>query len=131
MKHFLLVTVAALALAACAAQPPATPAPSMPGMASMTPPPPPVATNSTANAVAVKEFAFTPAATTVKVGTTVTWTNQDQDAHTVTSTGSAGPLRSPTLQTGQSYRYTFTTPGTFDYLCTIHPFMTATVTVTP
>ncbi|WP_205624178.1 plastocyanin/azurin family copper-binding protein [Amycolatopsis vancoresmycina] len=40
-------------------------------------------------------------------------------------------MRSPTLQTGQSYQYTFSTPGTFEYLCTIHPFMTATVTVTP
>ncbi|WP_329046025.1 cupredoxin domain-containing protein [Amycolatopsis sp. NBC_01488] len=132
MKHFLLVTAAALALSACAASPPAAPAAppsSMPGMTGTAPPS--AAANSTANAVAIKDFAFAPAATTVKKGTTVTWTNQDQDAHTVTSTGSGGPLRSPTLQTGQSYRYTFTTAGTFEYLCTIHPFMTATVTVTP
>ncbi|MGW4525385.1 cupredoxin domain-containing protein [Amycolatopsis sp. NPDC004378] len=128
MKHFLLVTAAALTLTACAASPPAAPMTSMPGM---TPPSPTSAANSTANAVAIKDFAFAPAATTVKKGTTVTWTNQDQDAHTVTSTGSGGPLRSPTLQTGQSYQYTFGTPGTFEYLCTIHPFMTATVTVTP
>jgi plastocyanin len=129
-KHFLLVTAAALTLAACAAQPAAAPAPSMPAMAN-TAPPPSVPGNSTANAVAIKDFAFAPAATTVKVGTTVTWTNSDQDPHTVTSTGSGGPLRSPTLQTGQSYRYTFTKAGAFEYLCTIHPFMTATVTVTP
>ncbi|EFL07708.1 MULTISPECIES: cupredoxin domain-containing protein [Actinomycetes] len=135
MKHFLLVTAAALALTACAASPPAAPPPAATPMASMPgmtqPPSPPAAANSTANAVAIKDFAFAPAATTVKKGTTVTWTNQDQDAHTVTSTGSGGPLRSPTLQTGQSYQYTFSTPGTFEYLCTIHPFMTATVTVTP
>ncbi|WP_309235855.1 cupredoxin domain-containing protein [Amycolatopsis sp. SID8362] len=102
----------------------------MPPMPSAAPPPS-AAANSTTNTVAIKDFAFAPASTTVKKGTTVTWTNQDQDAHTVTSTGSGGPLRSPTLQTGQSYQYTFTTPGTFEYLCTIHPFMTATVTVTP
>ena len=135
MKHFVLATAAALTLAACTAQqpsPPAASAPSMPGMTAMTPPPSAgPAENATTNAVSIKEFAFTPASTTVKKGTTVTWTNQDQDAHTVTSTGSGGPLRSPTLQTGQSYQYTFTTPGTFEYLCTIHPFMTATVTVTP
>ncbi|WP_370937580.1 cupredoxin domain-containing protein [Amycolatopsis sp. cg13] len=135
MKHFLLITAAALALTACAASPPAAPPPAATPMASMpgmTPPPsPPAAANSTANAVAIKDFAFAPAATTVKKGTTVTWTNQDQDAHTVTSQGSGGPLRSPTLQTGQSYQYTFSTAGTFEYLCTIHPFMTATVTVTP
>jgi plastocyanin len=80
--------------------------------------------------VAIKGFAFAPAALIVKAGTTVTWTNQDADAHTVTSQGSGGPLNSAALSTGQSYSYTFTSPGTYAYLCTIHPFMTATVTVT-
>ncbi|NUP48221.1 MAG: cupredoxin family copper-binding protein [Catenulispora sp.] len=83
------------------------------------------------NAVAISGFAFGPAALTVKVGTTVTWTNKDSDAHTVTSQGSGGPLQSKALATGESYSYTFTAPGTYAYLCTIHPFMTATVTVTP
>lgn len=83
------------------------------------------------NAVSITNFAFSPAALTVKAGTTVTWTNKDSDAHTVTSQGSGGPLASAALATGQSYSYTFTKPGTYAYLCTIHPFMTATVTVTP
>ena len=83
------------------------------------------------NAVTIKNFAFAPAALTVKVGTTVTWTNQDSDAHTVTSQGSSSPLSSAALNTGQTYSYTFTKPGTYAYFCTIHPFMTATVTVTP
>ena len=83
------------------------------------------------NAVAITNFAFSPAALTVTAGTTVTWTNKDGDAHTVTSQGSGGPLASTALATGQSYSYTFTKPGTYAYLCTIHPFMTATVTVTP
>ena len=85
----------------------------------------PVATN----AVSIENFAFSPAIVTVKAGTTVTWTNHDQDSHTATAM--SGPFHSPTLNTGQSYQYTFTTPGRFDYLCTIHPFMTATVVVTP
>ena len=84
-----------------------------------------------ANTVAIKNFAFAPAAITVKAGTKVTWTNQDSDAHTVTSQHNSGPLNSTALNTGQSYSYTFTKPGTYSYLCTIHPFMTATVTVTP
>ena len=84
-----------------------------------------------ANAVTIKGFAFAPAAITVKVGTTVTWTNQDADAHTVTSQDNGGPLSSAALNTGQSYSFKFTKPGTYAYLCTIHPFMTATVTVTP
>jgi plastocyanin len=82
------------------------------------------------NAVAIKNFAFAPAALTVKVGTTVTWTNQDSDAHTVTSQNNGGPLASAALSTGQTYSFTFTKAGTYAYLCTIHPFMTATVTVT-
>ena len=83
------------------------------------------------NAVAIKGFAFAPGTVTVKVGTTITWTNNDQDPHTVTSMGSGGPLKSPTLQTNDTYKYTFTQAGKFDYLCTIHPFMTASVVVTP
>jgi amicyanin len=79
--------------------------------------------------VTIQNFAFSPATVTIKAGTTVTWTNRDQDPHTVSAT--SGAFHSPTLSTGQSYQYTFTTPGRFDYLCTIHPFMTATVVVTP
>ncbi|UWE11194.1 cupredoxin domain-containing protein [Actinacidiphila bryophytorum] len=81
-------------------------------------------------AVAIKGFAFSPASLTVKVGTKVTWTNEDSDAHTVTSDGSGGPLNSKAMNTGDTFSYTFTKPGTYKYLCTIHPFMTATVTVT-
>jgi plastocyanin len=81
-----------------------------------------------ANAVTIQGFAFSPATITVKVGTTVTWTNRDQDAHTVTA--SKGPFKSKTLNTGDTYSYTFTTAGSFDYLCAIHPFMTAKVVVT-
>jgi plastocyanin len=83
------------------------------------------------HSVAIKNFAFSPASLTVSVGTTVTWTNQDGDAHTVTSQGTGGPLASPSLTTGARYSYTFTKAGTYAYLCTIHPFMTATVRVTP
>jgi plastocyanin len=84
----------------------------------------PVATN----AVSIQNFAFSPATVTVKVGTTITWTNRDQDAHTVTATKRS--FHSATLNTGDTFRHTFTTPGTYQYLCTIHPFMTATVVVT-
>ena len=83
------------------------------------------------DAVVIKGFAFAPAALVVKIGTKVTWTNEDADAHTVTSQTVGGPLQSPALATGQAYSYTFTKAGTYAYLCTIHPFMVATVTVTP
>lgn len=117
---------------------PANPAGTAPGtspMPSMTMPMSPSSTGApaapvTGNAVAIKNFAFSPATLKVKVGTTVTWTNQDTDAHTVTSAGSGGPLHSAALATHATYSYTFTKPGTYAYLCTIHPFMTATVEVT-
>ena len=85
----------------------------------------PIATNT----VSIQNFAFSPAIVTIKAGTTITWTNRDQDPHTVTAM--SGPFHSSTLDTGQSFQHTFTIPGHFDYLCTIHPFMTATVVVTP
>ncbi|SFF84434.1 Plastocyanin [Streptomyces mirabilis] len=110
-------------------------APGTSPMASMSMPMSPPSTGAAAapvagDAVAIKNFAFAPATLKVKVGTTVTWTNQDTDAHTVTSTGSGGPLHSAALNTHATYSYTFTKPGTYSYLCTIHPFMTATVEVT-
>ncbi|WP_204073833.1 cupredoxin domain-containing protein [Planotetraspora phitsanulokensis] len=81
-----------------------------------------------AKTVAIKNFAFAPAAVKVPVGTTVTWTNTDEEPHTVSAT--SGPFRSGTLMTGATYRYTFTKPGKYRYLCTIHPFMLGTVVVT-
>jgi len=63
----------------------------------------------------------------VPVGTTVTWTNEDDMVHTVTSTTKV--FSSSELNTGQSFSYTFTTPGTYPYFCALHPRMTATVIV--
>lgn len=79
--------------------------------------------------VQIVSFAFTPAKVQVKAGTTVTWTNQDAAPHTVTFR-SATMRGSAMLQKGQRFSYTFTTPGTYTYYCAVHPYMTATVTVT-
>ncbi|MEV6740819.1 cupredoxin family copper-binding protein [Streptomyces sp. NPDC051104] len=78
--------------------------------------------------VTMANFAYSPATLTVGEGTTVSWTNNDATPHTVTSSGS-GPLNSGTLNKGGSYNYTFNTPGTYAYYCTIHPFMHGTVVV--
>ncbi|GAA4523262.1 cupredoxin domain-containing protein [Amycolatopsis samaneae] len=131
-----LLIAVALGLTACgaprAAAPATAPPASMPGMSGMTASPPgQAAAPATPGVVSIKDFAFAPGDVTVKAGTTVTWRNEDQDPHTVTSTGNGGPLRSPTLNKGETYRYVFAAPGRYEYLCTIHPFMTATVTVTP
>jgi len=82
--------------------------------------------------VTIAGFALSPQTVTVRAGATVTWTNTDGEPHTVTATGAgAGGPSSPTLQQGDTFRFTFPKAGRFDYLCTIHPFMTATVVVTP
>ncbi|MGH2474370.1 MAG: cupredoxin domain-containing protein [Candidatus Limnocylindrales bacterium] len=77
-------------------------------------------------AVTIAGFAFDPASVTVRVGDSVTWTNQDSAAHTATASGT---FASGDLANGQSFTYTFTTAGTFDYICAIHPTMAGTVVV--
>ena len=80
------------------------------------------------NAVGITNFAFVPATLTVPVGATVTWTNQDGEPHTIAA--GDGSFHSPGLDTNATYSSTFPTAGTFDYICSIHPFMHGTVVVT-
>src|SRR5215212_6245409 len=75
--------------------------------------------------VSIKNFAFNPPNATVAPGTTVTWVNNDQTAHTVTAND--GAFDSGTLQPGQSYSFKFDKAGTYAYHCNIHPAMTVTV----
>ena len=77
--------------------------------------------------ISVKEFMFAPTSLTVKAGATVTWSNQDQEPHTIVS--ESGLFRSAALDTNDSFSYKFTTPGTYRYLCTIHPRMMGTIVV--
>jgi plastocyanin len=148
-KHLVAVSaVGALLLAGCsssrpAAQPSVTfgsntsATPGMPGMsgmpamtggpsgtASATGSPPAVAGDQ----VTIDNFAFAPATLTVKAGTTVTWTNKDEEPHTVAA--SDGSFHSPGMGTGATFTHTFATAGTFDYICSIHPSMHGTVVVT-
>jgi amicyanin len=105
MRHPLLLAVAALLLVGL----PATPA------------------RGATHAVAIADFAFGPATLTITVGDTVTWTNEDAVVHTATSVN--GAFDSGDLEQGASYSLTFTTPGTYDYLCTPHPSMTGRIVV--
>jgi plastocyanin len=79
--------------------------------------------------VKVDNFSFGPAALTVAVGTTVTWTNRDDIPHTVVSTDDPKAFRSKVLDTDEKFSYTFTKAGTFPYFCSVHPKMTGTVVV--
>ncbi len=82
------------------------------------------------NAIAIKNFAFSPASLTIKSGTAVTWTNQDGAPHQVASDpGTPVAFSSDSLANGESYQFTFTRPGTYTYYCTIHPSMKGTIIV--
>lgn len=78
-------------------------------------------------AVGIADFHFTPAATTVHVGDTVTWANSGPSSHTATARD--GSFATGTLARGASASHTFTHAGTFAYFCSIHPFMHGTITV--
>jgi plastocyanin len=80
--------------------------------------------------VSIKNYAFSPDTLTVAVGTTVTWTNRDDDVHTVTSDQKENkPFASKNLDTGEVFSFKFTKPGTYGYLCAIHPMMVGKVIV--
>lgn len=77
--------------------------------------------------VKIDNFSFGPAAITVAVGTTVTWTNRDDIPHTVVSDDKV--FKSKVLDTDEKFSYTFAKPGTYPYFCSIHPKMTGKVIV--
>lgn len=80
---------------------------------------------------------FVPAILTVSKGTTVTWTNGDSTLHTVTSgspesgnSGTGTEFDSSYLAAGKTFQHQFSISGTFDYYCTLHPYMKGKVVVT-
>jgi len=96
------------------------------GSDNSTNPPPPG--NTPPNTVVIANFAFSPSSITVSVGDTVTWRNDDNVGHTVTS-DSGSELASTLLGSGQTYRHVFMTAGTYPYHCTVHTSMRGTVIV--
>ena len=76
--------------------------------------------------VTIDNFTFAPAELKVKVGDTVTWTNHDDIPHTVVS---AGKYRSKTMDTDNSFSFTFTAAGDYKYFCSLHPHMTGMIKV--
>ena len=76
--------------------------------------------------VTIDNFTFSPAELKVKVGDTVTWTNHDDIPHTAVS---AGKFRSKTMDTDNTFTFTFTSAGDYKYFCSLHPHMTGMITV--
>ena len=98
-------------------------------------PPPPAAAQADSGAApagpvaraGMRNLAFVPGTITIQAGTTVEWTNNDPLSHSVTSDN--GSFDSGLIGSGNKWRHTFTTPGTYTYHCTPHPFMKGTVVV--
>ena len=85
------------------------------------------ATKKDANEITIDNFTFTPKELTVPVGTTVKWLNHDDIPHTIVEKKTT--FRSKALDTDDSYSFTFTSVGTFDYFCGLHPHMVGQVIV--
>ncbi len=101
---------------------PSTPTPAPP--VSKTPP----ASKPSSVSVNIKNFSFDSSTLNVKIGTKVTWVNNDNVSHTVTS-DFGNLLSSGTLSPGQSFSFTFNNAGSINYHCAIHPMMKGSVVV--
>jgi plastocyanin len=77
--------------------------------------------------IVVKDFMFVPTPLNVKAGSTVTWTNMDDEPHTVVS--NTGLFKSGGMDTNESFSFKFDTPGTYRFTCSIHPRMVGTIVV--
>jgi plastocyanin len=81
--------------------------------------------------VRIANFEFKPKTIRVKPGTKVTWTNADSSIHDVKDTSSLATPVSPSLSKGDTFSITYPGPGTYGYVCGIHPYMVGTVEVVP
>lgn len=77
--------------------------------------------------VKIENFSFDPPALTIKAGTTVTWRNEDDIPHTVVTTNRV--FKSKVMDTDDNASFTFTTPGSYEYFCSLHPHMRGTIFV--
>jgi plastocyanin len=118
----------ALPLAAAAALAQGLPTLALPAYAADADAPQQVAT-AQAPTVTIDNFAFAPALVVIAPGTKVTWTNKDEEPHTVTSADGGTTFKSEALDTGDKFSFTFDKPGTYKYFCSIHPHMIGTIVV--
>jgi plastocyanin len=88
---------------------------------------PSVADTPNPTKIVAKDFMFSPTPLTVKAGSTVTWTNLDDEPHTVVS--DSGMFKSGGMDTNESFSFTFDKPGTYHFTCSIHPRMVGTIVV--
>lgn len=77
--------------------------------------------------IVIKDFMFSPTSLTIKAGALVTWTNKDEEPHTVVS--NTGLFRSAAVDTNEAFSFRFDKPGTYNFACSIHPRMVGTIVV--
>jgi len=86
-----------------------------------------VATPSNVAQIVIKDFMFAPDSLTIKAGTTVTWSNKDDEPHSVVS--DTGLFRSGARDTDETFSFRFDQPGIYHFTCSIHPKMVGTIIV--
>jgi plastocyanin len=82
--------------------------------------------------IAIENFTFLPATLSVAPGTAVTWSNHDEEPHNIVNVPAAGQprvFRSQAVDGGEKYSFVFNEPGTYSYICSIHPHMQGTIVV--
>ena len=89
----------------------------------------PVAEAAEPYTIVLKSFAFAPATLQVPVGATVRWLNRDEEPHNVLNL--EGRFHSNAMDTNEAFSYTFTAPGSYHYICTIHHQMSGVIIVGP
>ena len=87
----------------------------------------PVVSGHDALEVAIEDFLYSPADLTINAGTTITWTNNDGAVHDATERDRS--WNTALLSQGEAGEITFDEPGTFEYFCSIHPWMEGSITV--
>ncbi len=79
--------------------------------------------------ISIENFAFKPATLTVAPGTAVTWVNNDEEPHNIVSAEQPRVFRSQAVDGGEKYTFVFDKPGTYAYICSVHPHMHGTIIV--
>src|SRR5438034_9406525 len=79
--------------------------------------------------IAIDNFKFAPPTLTVAPGTAVTWSNHDEEPHNIVNIDQPRRFRSPAIDGGEKFTFVFSEPGTYKYICAVHPHMEGTVVV--
>jgi plastocyanin len=77
--------------------------------------------------ISIQSFQFVPAILTVKAGTAITWINHDEEPHNVVSPERV--FRSKAIDGGEKFTVVLDKPGTYNYLCAVHPHMRGEIVV--